>query len=116
VGSIPSTGTKLQFLTLSFDYKFQARYQRDEVFRNTINQRRRIVEASQNSELKNIVSRANNVIQEAIVLNAGGWFIFVVPIAICHLAFKRISKVAKDLIALPALRAEEFFPIELKPA
>lgn len=61
--------------------------------------------------ITSIFNRTNDVIQTAMITNAGGWFIYVVPIAICALLMRTAKKVAKATLLTPKPVLDEAMPM-----
>lgn len=91
--------TRLSALTISFQVEYAKRYQSDQGLRERVERRRAIIESCRNPEIRRIVKEADAVLQNAMIANTGGWYVYVVPIAIVVVFIKKISTVAKELLA-----------------
>ena len=57
---------------------------------------------SKNKELHSIFIRVSEITFYAFVANMGGWLIYFLPIAVCINYFKKMKKVAKEILLLPS--------------
>jgi hypothetical protein len=101
---------RLPQLTISFQNQFRRFFDANESFREQLKARRQIVDASPNEELKQIVKRADAVLQEALIANSAAWFVYLIPIIVFAVTLHATTSQVKALLSVPAARAANFFP------
>ena len=101
---------KLSFLTVERKAKIERAYNTDTELQKKINSRIEIIENCDNEELKNIFHKSNDIIEKAFIANAGGWFIYLVPIALLFLSIKKLSLLASELIVTPTHVSDQLIP------
>lgn len=52
----------------------------------------------------------NNVLERAMIANAGGWMIYLVPAAMLLIAAKQLSKFVSSLVLSPEYQVDKFIP------
>jgi len=102
---------RLHLLTIGLHMRVSRLYETDAEFKTVVESRRALMDAAHNASLKDVVDRANKILFAAFVFNAGGWFIYIVPLAICVATIKRGVAFAKELFALPTSLASKLMPI-----
>lgn len=101
---------ELPSLTLSFHAELHALRNRDPELRARVKQRVAVLRDIQCEKLKKIFEDSNNVLTEAYLANMGGWFVYLVPIALVFAGFAQLSRLALSLIALPSTDAHQVMP------
>jgi hypothetical protein len=96
----------MEVLGLDLQLRMAHRHATDEAFRARVDERRRILRESESPEIKEIVARANDALRQIFVLNSGGWMVYVVPVAVGVVFFRKIKATTKDLFALGSVDAD----------
>lgn len=89
----------VEVLGLHFQIRIGRRYENDAVFRASVKERRQVLKDANCKEIDEVVDEANEALREIFVFNSGGWFVYVVPVAIGMIFYKRTARAAKDLFA-----------------
>jgi len=66
--------------------------------------------------ITSVFGRTNEVIQIGMIVNAGGWFIYLVPIAACALLMQTARKAAKAVLLTPQQVLDRTMPVGTRPA
>lgn len=90
----------VELLSVSLQARASHRYATDEAFKKRVRSRVDTIKHSGCAEIKDISHQANDVLRDILVYNAGGWFIYIVPIALICVFYERIEKTTKKLFAL----------------
>lgn len=90
---------RLHMLTLSFQVDFQRQYANDQSFRKRVDERRKVIENCSDHDFKQIAKEANEILEWTFVANMGGWFVYVVPIALLVGSVFKLSELATRVIA-----------------
>ncbi|RAP57345.1 hypothetical protein [Oleiagrimonas sp. MCCC 1A03011] len=85
-------------LDLEMQAKMHRRLTHDSDLRAQVSERSKAVENTQDQQIKDIMKRASEVVRDVSVLNAGGWFIYVVPIALMFVFSNSIMRMAAEII------------------
>lgn len=109
---INTTINCVDLLDLSMQARFQHRMSIDASFRERVEARRKLIDNAQSPELKDIVKRANAMLRDIFVLNSGGWFIYVVPIAIAIVFSRKIKASTKAVFTLGEKDADRMLGLE----
>jgi hypothetical protein len=89
----------VEVLGLHFQRRIGKRYEKDVAFRESVKERSRTLKDANCAEIDAVVKEANNVLREIFVFNSGGWFVYVVPVALGMIFYQRTTHAAKDLFA-----------------
>jgi len=70
------------------------------------------IDAVKNSDsrIKEVFDKVNSVIEVAFIANMGGWFIYIIPVAVVWLVMSNLSRLATNLIVAPDKDVERFLP------
>jgi len=70
-----------------------------------------LIYSSNNAQLVEIFNDTSWVIGKALVANAGGWLIYLLPIALLLASIKNLANLVKELIAMPTFYTEKLIPL-----
>jgi hypothetical protein len=101
---------RLPQLTISFERQFRKACDSDPKFRAEIDKRRATVDASQSVQLKEIVKRADAILQDAFIANAAAWFVYLIPIIAFGLTLSATASQLRAALSVPMAKAAEFLP------
>lgn len=98
-------------LDLAMYAKLTHRFNNDAAFRERVEARVRVIEDTKSHQIRSIVKRANENLRDVWFYNAGGWLIYIVPIAFAILLGKSIMKSSKELLSLTETDAARIFQV-----
>jgi len=96
---------RLHQLTITLKFHFEQTIEYDHELQERIKKRIVAIDECGDEEIKRIFSKANQVVEMAFVANAGGWFIYLIPIALLILSIKKLSQLASELVVIPSTEA-----------
>jgi hypothetical protein len=99
-------------IDLSMQMRVQHLMSTDADFRARVDARRKLVDETSSTEIKDIVKRANEMLRDVFVLNSGGWFVYVVPIVIAIVFSRKIMVTTKEVFTLAAKDAERMLGLQ----
>jgi len=77
--------------------------------KNVIDARIHMMESCTNSQLKTIFTKTTTVVEEAFLINMGGWFFYVLPIAVALFAVGYLKRIASSIIVAPSVDTNRLF-------
>lgn len=101
---------RLPSLTLERTNALSREYERNAELRHVLDAHVSAVAESRDSRIRSIFHKTNSVIEAAIITNMGGWFIYIVPVALVIAAMSKLSRFAAELIVAPTKDVERFLP------
>lgn len=100
----------LHKLTFSFLHETHRKLDTDDGFKTKVERRTRVLEQCELSEYKDIRARANHLLMETFIVNAGGWFIYLVPIALGLVVKDKIVATIKAVAGLSSHDLDRMAP------
>lgn len=94
-------------VSLSVQRDFEALLERNPELKEVINERVGCIESSTIDKVGSLWHQVKRLSFESLLINTGGWFVYIVPIALAYAATERISKMATNAITLPLSKLEE---------
>jgi len=101
---------RLPSLTLGMVKTLDNEYESNESLKHLMDKHLVAIKNSSDPRIHNAFTKANSIIESAIITNMGGWFIYLIPIAIMVLTMKRLSNLTSELIVAPAKDVERLIP------
>lgn len=95
--AINSFSSRLPMLTISVQRTFQSDIESNVRLRNIIEKRIKIIDNCSNDDIKRIVNDVNLILEKTYISNSGGWFIYLVPIAITKIVLEKITEKSTQL-------------------
>lgn len=90
----------LHRLTISFMRKVGRLYESNPAFRDHVAERLAILDRCQLTEFKDIRKDLGDYFTQALTINAGAWFVYLVPIALCVVCLDKIKEKVRKTTAL----------------
>jgi len=101
---------RLPMLTISVQKAFKEDLEHNEKLRDIIQKRRKILNSCSNENIKNIALEMNGVLENTYIANAGGWFIYLIPIAIIVSTLKSLAEISSELTMAPPQEVHRIIP------
>ncbi|NYT59413.1 hypothetical protein H0A65_10830 [Alcaligenaceae bacterium] len=101
---------RLSALTIDRSRRLHHIYMTDEEVRATLEKHLQKVLNAQNATIRSVFDRTNDVIGKAMVTNFGGWFIYIIPLAIVIALAGSIGKAAKGMLLVPTAALDKLMP------
>lgn len=98
----------LHKITITFMIEIDREFEKNSGFRRKVGIRRKLIEECENEEVQLIWGNTSNIISMAFLSNMGGWFIYLVPVAVTVGAYKKIIDSLRNLFLAPSYQAESF--------
>ena len=92
---------RLPYLTLGMQVAAHAAYKADAALRAQVDARRQLLGACRNRAIAHIYARSTRVVEEAFVVNMGGWFVFILPGVLLIAALSWLKRMAARLLLTP---------------
>ena len=92
---------RLPLLNINVMVEVESAIRHDQKLKESVERRSNIMTSCKNENIKIISKELNKIIIESFVLNAGGWLIYILPLAVAMGLWKRIIGDCKKLIAVP---------------
>ena len=89
----------VEVLGLHFQMRIAQLYANDAAFRDRVKERSKALQDAKCPEIDQVVKDANEVLREIFVFNSGGWFAYIVPVALGLIFYQKTVHAAKDLFA-----------------
>jgi len=80
----------------------------DEALRKRIEKRRELLDACINPDVKQIRTDVQKISQKALLINLGGWAIYVVPVIVAFASCKAASRFIKNTLLIPEGELQRF--------
>lgn len=103
---------RLPLVTLSLRTSLMTEYHSNPGVQREAKIRMELVENCNSQELKNIHKSINEVLDMAYLANMGGWFFYIIPIAIVCMSFSKLSSLISEAFFLPEKTAGRIFENE----
>ncbi len=84
-----------------------AKIEKNPVLQKQIQRRREALCAVIDPDVQECMKDLNYVARTALLVNSGGWYIYLVPIALIWSAFDRIKEEVRELLAMPEAQFEK---------
>ena len=91
----------LAFVDLSLIYETQKYLEKDTNLAKKVETRKKLLEHSDNKELKEIYKKNVELLAVTMLINSGGWVIYVIPVLIIAFTFSYIKNLVKKLVFVP---------------
>ncbi|MFY3630858.1 hypothetical protein ACOTFH_29860 [Achromobacter xylosoxidans] len=101
---------RLPSLTIEKTSRLRTRYRTDARIRTIITEHAEKVASLQDPVIRSVFERTNDVIRDAMMTNAGGWFIYIVPLAFVVVLTSSITRKAKSILLTPKREIERLMP------
>lgn len=86
--------------------KVEEQVEQDDVLKRQLARRSEVLSEVVDPDVRAIMRSISHVGRAAVILNSGGWFIYVVPAMLALIAFGRIKAIVKELLVFPEGRIE----------
>jgi len=103
---------RLPQITISTAVRAQQMYEKQSSIRREVNKHSQIIDQCTDNELVDIFKQSNEILSFALIANTAGWFIYIIPIALFVLAFKKVLGLVKDITLMPRHLTESLMPLE----
>jgi hypothetical protein len=100
----------LHELTIELKANIEKELAVNKTLQTKVAERVELIKKSRNENIKRIHKDANQILEYAFLANAGGWYIYFVPIIFVLLTLKTISELVNKLIVMPVNEAGRFIP------
>lgn len=94
--------TSLSDLNLTAPFELNREMRRDEHLKKKIFDRLELVNSCPNSEVQKIFKDTVTVVVRGFLINMGAWLIYVAPVLVVLICFKKIKDLMSELIVAPA--------------
>jgi hypothetical protein len=101
---------RLPSLTLASRSAVEAAYRNNQELRQLVAERKALLERCANPQIKDIFERTALVVEEAFIVNAGGWFVYLVPLAVLLFTIGRLNRLASSLVLTPTKDTQRLLP------
>mgnify|MGYP003594425709 CR=1 FL=1 len=101
---------RLPNLTIERQIRLEVEYKTNNDLRSIVEKRISIVKTCGNKEIIAIFDKTKSVIEEAFVVNMGGWFFYIIPIAFMVATISNLSRLACELVATPERDTNRLLP------
>lgn len=101
---------RLPSITLERTMALSEECNKNESFKRELDEHINAVVNSNDFRIRNAFEKANSVIEASIITNMGGWFIYIIPVAIAISVMEKLSRLTAELIVTPAKDVERFLP------
>lgn len=91
--------------------KTEAAIHNDKQLAKRIEERIALIENCGVKEVRVVQAKACRTLREALLVNNGGWLIYIVPIFMLVFSASRLTNFAKEAIAIPENELERIMPI-----
>ncbi|KAF3977520.1 MAG: hypothetical protein HFP77_06640 [Methylococcales symbiont of Iophon sp. n. MRB-2018] len=108
--AINSFSNRLPMLTISVQKKFQSDMENNTRLREAIKKRRDTIDNCNNNDIKRIVGNVNLILKKVYISNSGGWFVYLIPVAITAIVFKKIAEKSAQLAIAPSQEVHRVIP------
>jgi hypothetical protein len=100
--SINSTIEYMPGINFGFILAFHQRCSSDESFRKRVEYRRQVIEAFEAPpEFHALRKRFEHIFRDVTILNGGGWFVYLVPIALVGICWEWLRRLIVRLCVVP---------------
>lgn len=92
---------RLPYLTLRGRAAAMTAYREDSELRSRVEKRVELLTACEDKRITDLLARASAVVEEAFIVNMGGTFIYIVPLAVLAMSLDGLRNLAKKLVLTP---------------
>lgn len=100
--SINSTIEYMREINFGFVFAFNSRFSSDDSFKKRVEHRKTVVESYDASEFQVLRKRYEHLFREITILNCGGWFIYLIPIAFAATCWEWLRRTIVKLSFVPS--------------
>ncbi len=100
---------RLPYLTVQNQANAIVAYKKDPALRERVDARMKMMEQCNNKQLKAVFSKTTLVVEEAFLANMGGWFFYILPIAMVLAAIGTLKRIASSIILAPTRDTDRLF-------
>ena len=100
---------RLPGLTFDLLRRLNHEFSNNESLKGEIEEREKII-SNARPEFRKIFADTNSVIKVAVIVNSGGWFVYLIPIAVAATSVSWLKRVASEMIVAPAREADRLLP------
>lgn len=100
---------RLSGLSLSEIARARARLHEDPELARVADERIATVKSSDHERIKEIFQSTNRIVSIAFLTNMGGWFFYLIPIALVVGVMRRLKFLVSELVTLPERLADRLF-------
>lgn len=108
--AINAFANRLPLLTIAVQKAFEKDLEDNERLRKMIEKRREILAQCRNENIKRIAHEVNVVLEGVYIANSGGWFIYLIPIALVVTTLKKLTEVSSELAIAPVQEVRKIIP------
>ena len=101
---------RLPSITVHAAKRLKREYQDDAELMSLLNSHIETLAKTENSTIRDVFEKANNVIGYAMMANAGGTFVYIVPLGLMFFFAGSIKSLVTKLIVTPAKQVERLIP------
>lgn len=101
---------RLPGLTMSNRAAVRRAYETDAALRTIVKAREEMLDNCRDARIKKVFERSSAVVEMAFLANAGGWAVYVVPVAFCALTIGSLRKLASEIVLTPQSDANRLIP------
>jgi len=102
--------TRLHQLTMGLQITLEQEYKEDPKFRERVAKKSEILKSADNKAVLKIYNEANDILENAYLMNAGGWFVYLIPIALMLFPIQKIKELIESLLAISPHEADRILP------
>jgi len=86
----------------------EKRFRGDLELRDEIKKKQELIDNCPINKVKEISLRNAELLTDAVVYNAGGWFIYIVPVLLGVVCYKKIKSFVTDIVLFPEKEMNKF--------
>lgn len=101
---------RLPSLTLLRARSLSVEYDSNESLRKVLKGHLDAVRDCGDQRIKDAFDKTNSIIEKAMIVNFGGWFIYLIPLACLVMLLSKLSTLAKNLAVAPHRDVERLIP------
>lgn len=107
---ISSFLNRLPYLTIGLQISVDKAYRENPALQARIEQRCRLLNSCQNKVITDVFAKTTRVVEEAFIVNSGGWFVYIVPLGILIATLGSLKKLAFSLVLTPEPDTQKMMP------
>lgn len=111
--SVNAMINRIAYLTAHNMVQMDVAYRHDEEFRARVTERKAVMERCEDAVVKDAFRQASKVVREAVLVNGGGWAIYMLPVVVLGAALTDLKDMASAIIAAPRQDTDRFLPAEV---
>jgi hypothetical protein len=81
----------------------------DENLKRRLESRRLEIANCKNEKIKAVSEKTNSILFDALLYNSGGWFMYIVPIAVCVACVQSVKKIFSESLVAPRYIQDQYF-------